>query len=68
MAEIPEYGTVAEVARRTRISVSTLNRWRTYQPEASPPFARFGRKIRYPLTGANSLETWAESKVAGAAQ
>lgn len=68
MAEIPEYGTVAEVARRTGISVSTLNRWRTYQPEASPPFARFGRNIRYPLTGEKSLASWAQAKTVGTAQ
>jgi hypothetical protein len=65
----PEFGSVKAVAERLGVSVSFLNRLRVYSPDKSPPFipllsgpGKRGR-IVYPLTGPDSLETWAAERV-----
>lgn len=58
-----EIGDVHDVSRITRIPVATLNGLRTYRPDESPPFYRVGRRVYYPLTGAQGLRAWLESKI-----
>jgi hypothetical protein len=61
---MPEFADGKEVAKRLRISEGYLRRLRIYQPELSPPFMKIGRRVLYPLTGPDSLETWAAGRVA----
>lgn len=61
--EETRFGDVTEVARLTGISVSTLNKHRVYHPDLSPPFAKVGHRVVYPLTGPNSVATWMEQRI-----
>lgn len=61
--EVTRFGDVDKVSEITGLSKSTLIRYRLYQPEMSPPFARVGRRIVYPLTGPNSVSTWIEQRI-----
>ena len=47
------YLTEAELAARWRISVKTLQRWRTIG--SRPAFSKFFRSVRYPLDGLNGV-------------
>ena len=59
----PEFADTKNVAKRLGVSVSFLTKLRIYSPEQSPPFLSIGgRRIVYPLTGPNSLETWAAER------
>lgn len=60
-----KYGDAKTVATITGISKSHLDRLRAYRPDSSPPFVRIGRRCLYPLTGANSLETWLADRTVG---
>ena len=42
---------VREVARMSGLSVSYLNKLRTYEPNRSPPFFREGSRVLYPVRG-----------------
>jgi hypothetical protein len=59
----PEFANVHEVAKRLGVSVSFLTKRRLYDPAKSPPFICFGRRVIYPLTGPNSLETWTAAQL-----
>lgn len=61
--EATRFGDVDKVSEITGISKSTLIKLRLYQPEMSPPFARVGRRIVYPLTGPNSVSQWIEERI-----
>lgn len=60
--QTPEYVPVGEVSRLLGLSVSHLTKLRIYEPERSPPFVRFGRSVRYPLTGPKGVLAWAEAR------
>lgn len=51
-------GDVNDVARLSRIPKDTLIRLRLQRPEDSPPHYYVGRRVYYPLTGPNSLQSW----------
>ena len=59
------FGDAKAVANLIGISKSHLDRLRAYRSEDSPPFVRIGRRCLYPLTGANSLETWLAERTVG---
>ena len=61
----PEFADTRTIAQRLGVSVSYLQKLRLYHPEKSPPFISLppnGRRVVYPLTGENSLETWAAAR------
>jgi hypothetical protein len=58
----PEYAPVAEVAGLLGLSVSHLNKLRIYHPDRSPPFVRFGRSVRYPISGPSGVLAWARAR------
>ena len=58
----PQFGDVKRVAEIVGLSTRTLIRARLYEPEKSPPFFRVGRRVLYPLTGENSLESWTSAR------
>jgi hypothetical protein len=62
----PKYAPVAEVAKLLGLSVSHLNKLRIYQPQRSPPFVRFGRSVRYPISGPSGVLAWAQTRGDGA--
>ncbi|MEK7752847.1 MAG: helix-turn-helix domain-containing protein [Acidobacteriota bacterium] len=55
--------TDTELARRWRLSVSTLRKWRLRG--GGPPFVRLGRAVRYDL---RTLENWLAASTVGASQ
>lgn len=58
--------TTREAAARAGVSKSHLEKLRLYKPAESPPFLRIGKRVVYPLSGPNSLETWINDRVAAA--
>lgn len=48
---------VREVAERTSLSKSTLDKWRGQK--LGPPFVKLGRRIAYPVV---ELDAWVASK------
>lgn len=63
----PFLATTKQASHATGLSISLLNKLRIYRPEESPPYVKVGRKVLYPLTGPNSLETWVAARVQGGA-
>ena len=63
MEDISRFGDVRTVAAISGVSRSHLNKLRLYRASESPPFMRIGRKVLYPLTGPNSLESWIADRV-----
>lgn len=61
--ETVQFGDVHQAAKITGISASTLVKHRLYNPELSPPFAKVGRRVLYPLSGPNSVATWIEKRL-----
>lgn len=57
------FGNVDDVARITGLSISTLNKRRLFNPELSPPFAKVGKRVVYPLTGPNSVSAWVARRI-----
>lgn len=51
----PRYLDTEEAAEVSRLSRSWLIKLRNYQPEKSPPFLKFGKRVLYPEDG---LHTW----------
>ena len=49
-----------EVAARYGLSVKTLQKWRS-SDSTGPVFAKFGRKVAYPLDGPRGLIDWEQS-------
>lgn len=60
--QTPEYVPVGDVARLLGLSVSHLTKLRIYHPDRSPPFVKFGRSVRYPLTGPDGVLAWAKAR------
>jgi len=60
----PRVGNVADASRISCIPIDTLNRLRLQAPAEGPPHYYVGRRVYYPLTGPNSLETWIEQMAA----
>lgn len=59
---IPKHNlTPREAAERLGLSKSYIDKLRIFRPEASPPFARIGRKILYPIDG---LDGWLAERIA----
>lgn len=63
ISDLARFGDVEDVAEITGISKSTLIKHRLYNPDLSPPFARVGRRVVYPLTGPNSVSAWMEQRL-----
>ncbi|BAK66428.1 hypothetical protein SLG_17530 [Sphingobium sp. SYK-6] len=61
--DLTRYGNVDDVAEITGLAKQTLVQYRLYRPELSPPFARIGRRVVYPLTGPNSVTSWMEQRL-----
>lgn len=53
-----------EAAKMLGLSAGYLRNVRIYNPEHSPPIARVGRRVLYPLTGPHGLKAWAERRAA----
>ena len=51
MQNQPRYLDTSEAAEVSRLSTSWLIKLRNYQPEKSPPFLKFGKRILYPEDG-----------------
>lgn len=60
-----ELGDVKDVAKLVGLSPGQLTKLRLYNPDHSPPFIRIGRRVLYPITGENSLETWLAGRTCG---
>ncbi len=63
----PSVGSVYDVSRISRIPVSTLNHMRRSAPDDGPPHYYVGRRVYYPLSGPDSLESWIKRKLRGGA-
>lgn len=51
-------GDTNDASRISAIPRKTLVNLRLYRPDQSPPHYYVGRRVYYPLTGPNSLESW----------
>ncbi len=52
--------TSEQAGRRLGLGVNTLAEWRCERRVNQPPFAKFGKAVRYRIT---ALDAWADSQV-----
>jgi excisionase family DNA binding protein len=52
--------TSEQAAKRLGLGVNTLAEWRCERRANQPPFAKFGKSVRYSLT---ALDNWADAQV-----
>ena len=66
-ADPAQFVDVRRAADFLGLSASHLNKLRLYAPENSPPFARIGRRVLYPMHGPLGLRAWADRHMHGGA-
>ena len=65
--ESAQFVNVRRAAEILGLSASHLNKLRLYAPDKSPPFARIGKRVVYPLHGPLGLGAWADRHMQGGA-
>jgi hypothetical protein len=55
---------VAAMAKILATTANSLNKQRSLDPDAGPPFFRMGRKVLYPLHGPLGFDGWMSARIA----